>query len=305
MRRYWLSLSALVGLLLVPLSASGFGYRIDPFQWRLEWLVDDPKPFFHFTIWNTQVGGSSKALAYQERAYGISLGWGDGRTRRAGHRQWFFTRAEAIEPSHKLAIVNTTRGGCLVFDSDGQAFGIDLKWTEWRGPRRQRSCDDEWRLRTRRGLYALYNDVARDYVVYGERRFGINLRWLADAESDLFPAQEKLRDVYVSVRWRKLSGGLVFRGRLTAGRRLESLISRNKTTPLRLLQRGRRPTDCSHADATVTVEPHTEITAEQMIQVFGSEAPELPVDVLVCSDGHEFAPSPGFWAVVRQPASWK
>jgi hypothetical protein len=101
-RRYWLSLSALVGLLLLPVSASGFGYRIDPFQWRLEWNADDPQPHFHFTIWNTQVGGSNKALAYQERTHGINLGWGNGRSRSGGRRQWFFTAAEAIEPSHKL-----------------------------------------------------------------------------------------------------------------------------------------------------------------------------------------------------------
>jgi hypothetical protein len=92
---------------------------------------------------------------------------------------------------------------------------------------------------------------------------------------------------------------------LRAGRRLESLINRTQTTSLRLLQRRRRPTDCSRPDATVAVEPRTEITADEMIQVFGSEAPELPVEVLLCSEGNEFPPQPGFWAVVRQPASWK
>ncbi|MBX3080231.1 MAG: hypothetical protein KF716_01270 [Anaerolineae bacterium] len=120
-----------------------------------------------------------KCLVYQQREYGINLGWTTN-----CQRNILLVRppgqSSTILQGDMFAIY-VNGGGYLRYKS--RDYGINLVWSS--------TPVYEWSIT--RGIVqgvlyhndrlALQNRVARDYMVYCERKYGINLRWMNDCDS--------------------------------------------------------------------------------------------------------------------------
>jgi hypothetical protein len=157
-----------------------------------QWTVFGPAAFWPFPgrafgLFNNY---NQKSLRYEQRDNGINLGWDD----KSPGRNITFSRKgtsrQAFVFGEPIAIY-VSGGGYLRYKK--RDTGINLDWSatpeyEWeftggtpgtrvRGENQteviQRLKQSSWRVR-------LYNRIHGDYLLYGGRDQGINLRWYAD-----------------------------------------------------------------------------------------------------------------------------
>ena len=122
---------------------------------------------------------NSQAVVYGEREYGINLEWGDpGGANNVSLLAWPGTRGGFLRRGDRVAL-RVSGNSHLTYRV--REYGINLSWSsepayEWeiRGSGGQFDGDDLVRSGDRIGLYNTRTD---EYVVYGEREYGINLVW--------------------------------------------------------------------------------------------------------------------------------
>lgn len=131
-----------------------------------------------------------KSLRYGRREYGINLEWDGART---GRHITFLRLGTSTEPiTYGETVAIKVEGGGYLYYRERE-YGINLEYApvpvyQWElaGGQRGRPVaadpDSATVERTGASQYRvrLYNVVHGDYVVYGERDYGINLRWWSD-----------------------------------------------------------------------------------------------------------------------------
>ena len=136
-----------------------------------------PQDFHYYDLYNVT---NSEALCYGERTWGINLRWCDP----AKSENVRFVRQGGgngpIVFDEPIAI--HVRGGSFLVHQSGRR-GINLGWSD--SPRY------EWQIKTDKGapgssvkagtLVGLYNAVENDFLMYEQRDWGINLKWLGDS----------------------------------------------------------------------------------------------------------------------------
>ncbi|UCD28922.1 MAG: DNRLRE domain-containing protein [Planctomycetota bacterium] len=121
-------------------------------------------------------------LEYGERSFGINLVWGNGVLGRSAFFENCTRLGDPIYGSDLVAIRVAWPGvrGKHYLAYGSRSSGINLVWSE------DQAC--QFRLVSRQGskfgptgsedgLFAIYNVKHNAYLVYGERSFGINLKW--------------------------------------------------------------------------------------------------------------------------------
>lgn len=124
---------------------------------------------------------NNKCVEYQEREYGINLGWSVPNFCLLNIklvRQ--YSANTPIQVAEPLAIF-VYGGGYLHYQS--RKYGINLVWSkvpvyEW-----SLAKGSVWGTIYQDEVVSIYNSVERDYMVYCEREYGINLKWSGDCSS--------------------------------------------------------------------------------------------------------------------------
>lgn len=154
-------------------------------QWIL--MEQDPKYLPHgirtgeyYVLRNER--NESKALEYGQRDYGVNLTWGiDPRENVAFARPVANSVGSSLRFLQRVSIEFRGQGHLVYRERD---YGINLELVR-PGP----GVDIyQWELRSggpsdallTKGRFALFNTVTKDYLVYGDRKYGINLKWLRD-----------------------------------------------------------------------------------------------------------------------------
>lgn len=121
-----------------------------------------------------------KRLIYKEREYGINLDWGDLDPATAAVN--VLRQGSDTTPIRygELVAIRVRGGGYLRYGK--RDYGINLKWSddpvyEWQIAGSGSSTGTDVRLGDAVGLV---NNTAGDTLFYDPRRYGINLKWLAD-----------------------------------------------------------------------------------------------------------------------------
>lgn len=121
-----------------------------------------------------------KRLIYQEREYGINLGWAD--LDPTAPALNVVRQGSDTTPIRygELVAIRIRGGGYLRYGQ--RDYGINLKWSEdpvyeWQFAGSGSSMGMDVRLGDAVGLV---NNTAGDTLFYDPRRYGINLKWLAD-----------------------------------------------------------------------------------------------------------------------------
>lgn len=154
---------------------------------KAEWQTNPNAPILPgkwFSLWNVESG---KYVAYGKREYGINLKWykRSDRPKRSFMIERRSDSKGAIKYGETVAL-KEKRGGYVFYKK--REYGINLRWSsepvyEWevRGGRTgqvvegQKLGDSPAYITDT--LVSLYNKRARAYVVYGKRKYGINLAW--------------------------------------------------------------------------------------------------------------------------------
>jgi hypothetical protein len=134
-----------------------------------------PQPRHTYDLFNVT---TAEALVYQERDWGINLGWGDP-AKSSNIR--FERKSGSREPIKfgELVAINVRRGNYLVYKR--RDTGINLGWSntpkfEWR------IMGGEIRDAVKIGdSVGLFSTVENDYLMYERRDWGINLKWYKDS----------------------------------------------------------------------------------------------------------------------------
>jgi len=137
-----------------------------------------------FSLWNVE---SSHYVAYGKREYGINLKWYE-RGDRLQPNFMIERRSGSRDPLTygEVVALKEKRGGYVFYEK--REYGINLRWSskpvyEWqiRGGRTgevveaQKLGDSPAYISDT--LVSLFNRKIRAYVVYGKRKYGINLVW--------------------------------------------------------------------------------------------------------------------------------
>jgi hypothetical protein len=144
------------------------------------------QPGVWFSLWNVS---TQKYVSYGKRTWGINLVW-----QAKNERPLNFTIARSSGSSEplrygELIALREKTGGYLAYKQ--RDYGINLGWSsqpayEWEvqgGP--TGNIVMPGRLGDYPGyisdtLFALYNRSSRSFLVYGERKYGINLTWMTN-----------------------------------------------------------------------------------------------------------------------------
>jgi hypothetical protein len=124
----------------------------------------------------------SEIIVSKRRTYGINLSWGEPIAEYGNVRLELQDGLGQIMQGQVIAI-HVADGGYLYYQE--RQYGINLEFSS--------APKYEWELRPtepvepkepvkQRARVGLYNRVHRDYVVYCERKYGINLRWAKDCK---------------------------------------------------------------------------------------------------------------------------
>ena len=254
-RRLVIALLALAGLAVLPSAASAYS---DPQQWT---VVDNPSGTVMtdtpYAVKNTKIG---KQIGYEDRT-GVDLGW-NSKSRFEFRRSGRDHRAIPARSSDPVAIFDPARNKFLV--NKGQTFGIDLDWSS--------TPKYEWRVNPQRKAdgttsFSLYNDSARDYVVYGSRWFGINLVWSGNGFGDITFTVPRMQYPYPKGFW--FFQGLTSLDTKDTARSIQNLNS----VPVRFYRDGEDYLGNCCPD--VTVPPSGYLTEQQMQLVFGTKTPRF------------------------------
>jgi hypothetical protein len=133
----------------------------------------------------------AERLAYGERRWGINLVWDDP----GGEGNMRFQRPSGTkEPlkNDEAVAIHVRGGGFLKYES--RTFGINLGWSQ--------TPVFEWQIRGASGdvkipqPVQLFNTRENDYMIYGERPLGINLRWVNSAPASWGDAFDLFRKLF-------------------------------------------------------------------------------------------------------------
>lgn len=262
-----------VATLAIPAQASAVR-PLDAQQWvyppRLQ-----PSGGYAVTIYNTING---RTLGYQERRWGINLGW----VGQKGNNEWVFQRQDGskgkLAPGEKVALRNIEADDYVAYGK--RAWGINLVW--------KNSPVYEWTVKwdPESGRFSLYNSAAGDYVVYGERPTGINLVWLGDLRKKLNAEAPGEKTASVMMRAQQVIQGyrpfLATYGGGIDGT-LRKVTNAESDVVVSFVKPGYSTSDCGNPNAIVQLGPKATLTPDQMKAAFGSATPRLPATFLACA----------------------
>lgn len=272
MRPRSLLLAAIAFFTLAALPSAGQAGPPDARQWEVK-NTSSVSNGTEYQLFNTKVG----RLGYDNRFFGVDLGWNKGSKgghfvflRDSGKPNVRDHRAGPLAADQKVAIYNTKTRRYLRFEKRGQ-WKAELEWN--------RSPVYEWQLHDQQGAkFALFNTRVSQYLVNQFKNYGINLGWLQSGPPPVQSFSVPLNAQPV------IQGYIPFLGSFGGGTQGKLLTVQNasSSSTLRFVKPGKSTSDCGSADATITVAPRANLTADQMKTLYGSATPRLPVNFLAC-----------------------
>lgn len=243
-----------------------------------EWNVNNTEKMSYGTPY--ELYDNVNQIGYQERRYGINLGWvghagGHFEFRRQAPAGTTDNRTGPIGAGENVAIWSTKAQQYIVYQ-DRSYDEIDLGWS--------RTPVYQWRIEDQtpsggRVYFALYNTNQQKYLVYQQKNYGINLGWYQNTDTGPKSASVGLAAQQITEGWVPYSAPRY--GQNTRGNLL-SIQNASQTATLLFVKPGKSTTDCSDPAATVAVAPRANMTADQMKTVYNSATPSFPIDFLAC-----------------------
>jgi hypothetical protein len=268
---------AISAVALVALTASAAQAGVPTAEADREWSLEDCA-FGKCSIKYVQGlknGFIGKYLKYQNRSYGINLGWDDNRRAvvRMGpardHRDRDLRYGDAVN-------IYVESGGNVVYGS--REWGINLVWTNF--PR------NDWRVTggpagtpVRSGnKFGLLNLTNNQRLVYCERPYGINLRWANDCNRGGSTSGPMTFTAWMQ-KQSILQGYIPYLGTFPAlpanpAVRVTKMNFPTQWPAMLMLKPGKSTSDCGNPTAVVRV--LGVMTAQQMKDAFGSETINVP-----------------------------
>ena len=143
----------------------------------------------------------------------------------------------------------------------------------------------EWNASLDGGRLALFNANHRDYVVYGDRPYGINLMWLSDLRRQM-NGSGGVHTASVGLNAQPIVQGYIpFLGYFGGNVRgtLTKVTNPFSSVAVMFVKPNRSTNDCGNPSAVVPLSPSKTMTSDEMKAAFGTSAPRLPVTFLACA----------------------
>lgn len=284
--RFATTLAALAIALAITSSASAAGpSATDRYQWNFNSSAPQANTYnADYSIANVRNDG--EFLTGRHKTFGASLDFGDGKQVTTGLRRWSFRRRGGatgpIAPSEHVAMYDNFTHQFLV--RRGQHFGIDLDFSA--------TPVYDWEISAKfNGYGTLYNTDERDYLVFAQRTVGPNLGWLRDVAGDanVTLAANRYAGVTLNANLQLpvAPGYIPFTATFGAGpngygEKLLSVTVPRYGWQTGFVKRGYTTADCANPAAAVWKRQDEKLSAAELVAVFGSATPALPVAISAC-----------------------
>jgi hypothetical protein len=246
-------------------------------------------------------------LHYYSRWWGVSLGWDD-------DYDWYDFEIERAPGSSLAPIVDGEQvaikvdgGGYLQYEQ--RNWGINLGFSstpkyQWRLRRLPGASGDREGYQMTGTNFAIRNDVANDYLVYGDRSNGVHLKWYSDTvETQAPPPGMQLVTDSIWLTAGNQNGWVVWQGGIGGSNDDGELqkLSLPSTTNLAgffFLKGSAGGDKCVTADSTngVYVRAGEAMKEGQKMVLWGDSTPSIPLTLRGCAcftSGCPLIPPPG------------
>lgn len=221
------------------------------------------------------------ALHYQRRTFGINLGWTS-----PNHSLWKIEAEGGPHLMYGQAVALRVWGGGWV-KYGRRTWSINLVWSS--------TPSYEWYILggvpgdTPDGQdFALWNSVAKDYVVFHTRTPGVDLAWYSDTVPPSTAGTVHAATVTMTAQ-PPVEGYVPFLGYFGGGPGNTSILTKVSNPPggptLRFLKPGHGSQDCGNASAVILLTPGETMQAKDMQALWGSKTPSLSQELpfLTCA----------------------